>query len=122
MKLKVRKEFEYNIKRSWVDVNPYTIAFIYPKTSDDSPFIVKGGLIDVKAFLKSYHIPFIGYNSHWYHHKKRGYWITNIRSLFFIPVGKGKRFRIIKIIFNKKVVKVVRRLPRKWIKELENFI
>ena len=51
-KLPVKQEFKYEIIGCHRDVNPYTMAFVYPQKG--KPFIVKGGLNDVEKYLEDY--------------------------------------------------------------------
>ena len=107
IKMKVRKTFDYDPQYSWKRGNPFTITFIYPKSSLDSKFIVKGGCKDVENFLDLYKIPFIGYKSFWYRGSTRGYWFTNIEDLYFLfdRDTKGDRTRKIIITYKRKVIK-----------------
>lgn len=126
IKLEVRKEFPYNKIGSFRKVNPFCIAFVYPKSSMDDSFIIKGGLNDVKNFLSEYPFPFIVRYTLWKNGRQRGYWSSNIKYLSILRNFKnvnGKFFLYegMKIIFKKEVIKKLNRVPRKWIKELDNL-
>lgn len=126
LKLQVRKEFPYNKIGSFRKVNPFCLAFVYPESSKDDPFIIKGGLNDIEKFLSEYPFPFIAYYSLWYHKKQRGYWKSNIKYLIitrnFKKVnGKSFLFEGFVITFKRKIIKKLNRVPRKWIKELDHL-
>ena len=126
VKLEVRKEFPYNKIGSYRKVNPFCIAFVYPKSSMDDSFIIKGGLNDIKNFLCEYPFPFIAYYSLWKNQHQRGYWESNIKYLTISRKYKNVNERTylyegFMITFNRKVIKKLNRVPRKWIKELDDL-
>ena len=126
--MEVRKEFEYSPLNCWSQSNPYTLAFVYPK--DDTPYVVKGGLRDVEAYLKSNEPkPAIIHYTH-FHGK------THRRIIETINCGKVLILRKGSTTFNwvweiqvadygigpYKVIAKIRKLPRKWIKELDPYV
>ena len=126
VKLQVRKEFPYNKIGSFRKVNPFCIVFVYPESSKDDPFVVKGGLNDVENFLLKYSFPFIANYSLWFHKKQRGYWKSNIKNLsirrnFKKVNGKIYLYEGFVITFYGQIIKKLNRVPRKWIKELNDL-
>ena len=119
----IRKEFPYTKIRSFARANPFTIAFIYPDDELDFPFILKGGLIDINYFLDSYKIPFIGYKSFWYHSEHRGIWSTNVTGILIKHQIKPEtKYEIIRYTPGRaELLKTVKRIPRKWMKELKGL-
>jgi len=104
--------------------NPFTIAFCYPK--DREPFVIKGGWVDVEKFLVAKKEPMLAHITYWWRKAHR----TTIKvynlseNINFEESGKlgRKRWRIF-IYKNgeKKSLAVVRRIPRKWLKELNPY-
>ena len=119
----VEKEFFYNPVNSWSKTNPYTMAFVYPK--DGEPYIVKGGYIEVTGYLEKEDRPAIVHYVLW-HHKLHRSIITTINcgkvaisrkhKLWEVSVAMGVGFTTYKVIATMK------KLPRKWIKELDDYI
>lgn len=126
VKLEVRKEFPYNKIGSYRKVNPFCIAFVYPKSSMDDSFIIKGGLNDIEIFLSKYPFPFITYYSLWKNQHQRGYWKSNIKYLIISRNYKKVNetvyiYEEALIIYKGEVIKKLNRVPRKWIKELDDL-
>jgi len=147
MKLKVRKEFEYNQIGSFRNVNPYTIFWVYPKTGE--AYIVKGGLNDVESFVDSHQrVPAIIHYQYFRHGSSRGGFkftgniLSNIKINIsqFNHYGKSDRarekcsIRVYKVqplhfsyernsYSSKELIfeKIVKRIPRGWIKELNPY-
>jgi len=125
----VKKEFPYTRFGSFRNENPYTIAFIYPQVSE--PYIVKGGYQNVREEYDRICQPAIVHETKWYHGSHR----TTIRLFnlpsnieifersknctFFSACNKHIKWAIV----NKKTsfIHPLRRLPRKWIQELDQF-
>jgi hypothetical protein len=123
--MKVQKEFEYSPTNSWATTNPYTMAFVYPK--DAEPFIVKGGYIDVKIYMEKEKRPAIVHYVLW-HNKMHRRIITaiNCGKVNIGKKGSGKQAKwevtVAKVGLSPyKVVATMRKLPRKWIKELDDY-
>ena len=123
-KLPVRKEFEYQPVGSWGDGNPFTIAFVYPK--NEKAFAVKGGLNDVKRYIKGLHIPCI---VHYPFFRNESVRFTSIEVYGLKPEFRvfveSSRWPIDKqfMSYGKPVFqKKVRHLPRGWMKELDPFV
>lgn len=123
--MKILKEFPYNKIGSFTNNNPFTISFIYTK-SKPKGFIVKGGLNDVKKFLKdNITEPYIEHRSCWRHGGHRT-WIRfeNFKSKIYIydiyPSTGKKKYSQIKVDYTN-IVAEFKRFPRKWIKQLDPF-
>ena len=119
--MEIRKEFNYNPIGSWNKINPYTMAFVYPK--DETPYMIKGGYEDVETYLKNIEIPAIVHYTLW-HHKttRRIIKLINCGKINIAHIGgqKNGRWEVSsKFGKNYKVIVSMRKLPRKWIKEIE---
>lgn len=111
------KQFSYNRINSFRNCNPYTIIFFYPK--DDTPFVVKGGWNDCNKFIKKYKIPSILHITYWYHGEHRNlYNVINTKIKCYIYRNKYSY----DLSINGKCLKTIKQVPRKWIKELNDFI
>lgn len=130
----------YSLHRCRVDINPYTIAFIYPHPDYAQPFIIKGGLQRVEASLNVLTLPYVVHESIWKNHKAR-VTIKRIRNLrvpykaYFTNHTKnscddfGHTYNIQtgKIILSvwggdQLFEKIIKRVPRSWIVELNQFV
>ncbi|MFA7219033.1 MAG: hypothetical protein WC119_00710 [Synergistaceae bacterium] len=147
--LAVKKEFPYNVIHSWRDGNPFTIAFVYPKKGE--PFIVKGGANDVNPFLGTLKTPCIAHIGYWKGNKCRyngikffGFnsrykiycqsrWPKENRKTYddignpIITKSVRNVFRHRLMVFDERAIgevfnKSFRHVPRKWIKELDQFL
>lgn len=78
-KLQVVKSFDYNPIHSWKICNPFVIFYVYPK--DKTPFIIKGGMVDVEKWMDVYKTPCVYYRSLWFKGQKRGGWSDNISEV-----------------------------------------
>ncbi len=104
--------------------NPFTIAFCYPRFKD--PFVLKGGWVDVEKFLLEKKEPMMAHITFWWKKSHRtlirAYNLTE--NVQFDEGGKlsGKRWRIY-VYKNgeKKTLATIRRIPRKWLKELNPY-
>jgi hypothetical protein len=127
---------EFNIEYKPASNSPFTIAFCYPKFSE--PFVVKGGWIDVEKFISSKKEPLLVHITYWKMKTHRT--IINTYNLsqdiFFapldslltstrFPVGglRNKRWKIFTLNKDhiKKELAVLRKVPRKWLKELDPY-
>ncbi len=110
--------------------NPFTIAFCYPK--DKEPFVIKGGWVDVEKRIKSQKDPLVVHITYWWRkaHRNIVEAYNTTQKIHFEEMGKLGERKIWKIYTykninhvqsEKKVLAVVRRLPRKWIKELNSY-
>ena len=104
--------------------SPFTIAFCYSRNQE--PFVVKGGWVDVEKFLTSKKEPLLVHITYWWRKAHRTVMDTyNLtQDIFFDEVGKrnGKRWRIFTFKDNvRKNLATVRRIPRKWLKELNPY-
>lgn len=112
---------EYNPK-STIGYNhsPFTIAFCYSR--NQKPFVVKGGWVDVEEFLISKKEPLLVHITYWKMKAHRTVMSTyNLtQDIHFEEVGK--RWRIFTFKDNvRKNLAIVRRIPRKWLKELNPY-
>lgn len=125
--LPVRKEFPYDVKRSYRDSNPFVIAFVYSRYS--KPYVLKGGNNDVEYYLRGKE-PAVAHVTFW----KEKWFKTSIRFYNFkhelnhtdearIVFGLRKKHAIYTWRDGEKVlIANFRRVPRKWIKQLERYI
>ena len=148
MQLEVKKEFTYDPYGSFSLKSPYAIAFVYPKNSN--PFIVQGGKKDIENYLSSefkepaivhYHTYEKGIektiykviNVHglriritspsWPYQNRRSYLYPMGRRGNIYPVRNVKRAKMsIEVNGSLTFKKEFRRVPRKWIKEINPFI
>ena len=130
--MKVRKEFDYDIRKSFRNANPFTIAFCYPYPLYDTNFIVKGGLNDVEKFIKKQNTPIIVHYSMWRHGRSRNiirfenfnkkYAFHFIRKEY--PKGKMQLIKIEGNLrrSNREVLATFKRIPRKWLRELNPYV
>ena len=115
---------EFNIEYKPANSCPFTIAFCYPKISE--PFVVKGGWDDVEKFISSKKEPLLVHITYWWRKTHRTVISTyNLsQDIYFKEVGLfPKRWKI--FTFDKGHIKkdlaIVRKVPRKWLKELNQF-
>lgn len=135
--MNIKKEFDYNPIGSYRKGNPYTIAFCYPYPLYAKSFIVKGGIKDVVKFLRSQKLPMIVHYSMWRHGITRGYVDVigfDKKYSFYITKSwssrKTKEKRNWELIatyskngrFKREILAEFKRVPRKWLKELNPFI
>jgi hypothetical protein len=104
--------------------NPFTIAFCYPKDKD--PFVIKGGWVDVEQYLKStINDPILVHVTYWWKKAHRtAIHVYNLsEEVYFVEKGtRKKRWEIYTYKGKEKnVLANVRRIPRKWIKELNPY-
>ena len=146
--LPVKAEFPYNPIGSYYNGNPYAIAFVYPQKGQ--AYIVKGGLVDVEAFLIRQTEPCIVHIGYFAKGKARCTH-TEIRGLSpdykayisypqyprenevyydedfhkIVPVRNIMR-RTVTVVDAKsrKTIfeKKLRKMPRKWMKELDQYV
>jgi hypothetical protein len=127
--MKVIKEFEYDKIGSWKNGNPFTICFVYTKNTSG---IIKGGAQQVEDFIKEdIKVPCIAHYTYFYRgQSRRSVCFENFKrdSVFFVydwdSPGNGLDLHIpvlhvLKI--NNEQVKKIRRIPRKWMKELDDL-
>jgi hypothetical protein len=147
VELEVKADFQYDPVGCYRKFNPYTICFVYPKLED--PYIVKGGLNDVKKWLKeNQKTPAVAHINYFYRGKARNVFRTfgirdnvkvfitglkypnentvsyddNFNMVINKNVKNTLRHEIIILSIEKTFVKRVRKIPRKWIKELDPYI
>jgi len=129
MKLAVYKEFPYSRVGSWAFANPYAIAYCYPK--DRKPFIVKGGLKDVYPYLAGLDFPMVVHNSLWRQGKSRSFaYLHGVKELHlgynFKRLSSRRTNRDPKFALRDRLtsenVKTFRRIPRSWIREIDQFM
>lgn len=150
MKIKVKKEIDYEPKNSYRLGNPYTIAFVYPK--DGEPYILKGGARDVNSEISKETRPSIIHETFFkdgesrnvdsiknlgskyrayfsllsYPHENDGGYDSNFKKRILKKVRNVKRRTLIvyetsdsaNVVFTK----TLRHIPRKWMKELNQFV
>ena len=126
-RLKVLKEFDYSPINSWSLANPFCIAYCYTPTDK---FVIKGGSRDVKSYIRNIGEPMMVYISFWKDHIDRGLWsFENIITPIFIQQistvsNKNKHYQIsVRTGLGKyQCIKKIRRIPRKWMVELNPYI
>jgi hypothetical protein len=128
-KLRVEKEFPYDKIGSFRMMNPFMILFVYPKNF--SPFVVKGGSTSVDGYIKRKYEkePMLINRTYWRHGRHRSFWthrnIPDVHIDFsFIRhnIKKYGRPYVITELNSDKVIAKMRRIPRKWIKELNPYV
>lgn len=135
--LPVLKEFPYDRKGSFRNGNPYVIVFCYCK--DGNKFVVKGGYNPVAEFLSSYPKPLFIHRTIWRHGvwtltagvSGKGWspgWTIHIFRKKIRGHGldfdrRGWEFAITRQWSNKtrEAEFTRRRLPRQWMKELNEY-
>jgi hypothetical protein len=131
-KIDIKAEFKYNPIGSWKRGDPFTIAFIYPSKS--KPFILKGGVNDIEKWLKGFKEPAIIHRSYWKRGKSRKSVevVNTLASVFIIDrtwytelweqknIDPKKKWAF--IVDKNNVIVAMKRVPRKWIKELNPYI
>jgi hypothetical protein len=136
--LPVKKEFEYDSRRSFTTGNPYTMAFCYPHPLYHKPFIVKGGYRDCDEYLSDLDFPVFVHVVFFYKGTTRRifkfYNIDERMMLLeerpsFLPGGrKKKKKRKWKLYLRGKVgeisedLAIFKRVPRRWIRELNLYV
>jgi hypothetical protein len=124
--MKVIKEFEYDKIDSWRDGNPYTICFMYTKNTSG---IIKGGAKQVEKFIESdIKVPCIAHFT--YFHRgatRRNVIFKNFKQnrIYFTydwDSGLCRKENTLSVLrVNGNEIKKIRRIPRKWMKELDNL-
>ncbi len=126
-KLRVLANYSYDKVGSYRFVNPFKIIFVYPAFS--KPFVLKGDANIIDPILKINKEPMMVNHTFWHHGKHRGYW--ELRNVFegvylkalFIKDNIKQYGRPYVIVGPKgNVIKKLRRMPRKWMKELNPFV
>lgn len=130
--LQVRKEFPYDRIGSYRNVNPFTINFVYPMHG--TPFIIKGGIIDVNKWMDDFRCPAMINRTLWWHGIHRSMWQGH-RFYLYVTKPRLNPSRASKYGFEIKVqsrnpdsygkietIKCVRRMPRKWMKEFNDYV
>lgn len=132
--LPVKKEFDYNPIGSYMQVNPYDVAFCYPHPLYHKPFIVKGGHNQVMEYLRELNIPLIAHHTFY----KKG---SHRRIIGLYGIDKGIRiqkdfrkvhpnryivdtkYELVKYSAErtKQVLARFKRIPRRWIRELNLY-
>lgn len=136
--LPVKKEFTYNPRGSFSRFDPYDVAFCYPHPLYEKPFIVKGGHQLVRDFLKKMNTPMIVHHTF--------YMKGMTRTIYgFYGLDKGlqiqkhytysdtlrkyrisQKFELVKFTYGesipKKVLARFKRVPRRWIRELNLYV
>ena len=122
--LPIKKEFQWTKIGSYKSCNPFSITFVYPY--NESPFVLKGGAKNISKFLELYKIPAVVHRTFFCHGEFRTFITTvNINAwVYFDTVKKGKKRIWIESKERIGEVKEIwlRKIPRKWIQELEEFI
>jgi hypothetical protein len=115
------KQFPYNRIHSFRDINPYTIVYFYPKYG--IPFVVKGGYNDCKRFIGVHKIPTVLHLTYWYHGQHRIFYdIINTNTKCYIRRIKERKKVSYHLTTGMNIIKIIKRVPRKWITELNDFI
>lgn len=131
--MKVVKDLGFENK-PYTSCNPYTIAFVYTKKKPKG-FIIKGRLSLVNDYLNEFEEPMIIHKSFW--HNGRSMCHVSFKGfkekIYSSHVYSGDKY--ISVHYYKKedtpslfkhipvqhVIKRVKRIPRKWMKELNEF-
>jgi len=111
-----KKQFLYNPIRSYTNLNPYTIMFVYPQYCN--PYVIKGGYNDCNKWMKETGTPALVHVTFWKGGKSRVFYqLININP--YVSIVKLKNYYLISS--NEVAIKRVKRVPRKWIKELDDY-
>jgi hypothetical protein len=116
------KQFPYNRIHSFRDCNPYTIVYVYPNVG--KPFVVKGGANDCANFFENYKTPAILHLTYWHHGYHRTFYKIiniNVKSCYIRRIKKRGRISY-HLTTDINTIKILKRVPRKWITELNDFI
>lgn len=107
--------------------SPYTVYYVY--TRDEGNFIIKGSYSKVIAHLKSIKSPYFYRYTFWMGGKSRGGWrgSNGIRIYEKHPFNASeqssncqKRYYFVSYVNHKpKLLLKVRRIPHRWVKELD---
>jgi len=123
--LPIKKEFPYNPigAFNYQNPNPYTIMFVYTKTGG---FIIKGGLLDCEKYFHQNVKDACVVHQTMFHKKatRTNYSIKNVKHKIYFTRYEKDCYHTIILIKNNvpHVIKQFRRVPRKWIKELNQFV
>lgn len=130
--MEVKAEFKYNPIGSFKHSNPFCIAFVYP--SKRKSFILKGGIKDIEMWLSTFKEPAIIHRTFWFHRVCRVS-IEVINTTVPIMIADkewykelwesakvDKKKNVALVADYKEVIVAMKRLPRKWIKELNPYI
>jgi len=132
--MEVRHNLPYDKIGSFRRRDPYIIAYIYPHPSFGKPFIIKGGGTKIGPLIKKELgiTPAIVHNTYWYRGNVRytSIELYNIKNICISEVWddvKEKYLKKWKIEvrgknYERKILKNIKRIPRKWIKELEPYM
>jgi len=125
--MRVLKSFPYDRIGSFRDCNPFKIVFIYTRACPKG-FIVKGGSREVEAFMKTLTEPRMEFTTWWHHGKSRSFFcLTNFKRRLHLmkPVFQEDERFVLSVhdyeLNKTQIVKKVKRIPRRWIKELNRF-
>lgn len=106
--------------RSWYG-GAYVTAFVY---SDNGNFILKGFYKEVKIYLRSLGYKYFVNYTLWYKKEHRSIWDFWKKTVSIIEKSGGSRFCDSKSkweIYDDKNYVKFKRLPRKWVKEMDIF-
>ena len=101
-------------------VDPFAIFFIYPK--DKKPFVIKGGYQDLLKIVDTYKYWHLRCETLWHKRHSRVFWGTNVPHISIYFTKKIRRHLIYYKSVSHEPILSLRRMPRKWIKELNNYI
>ncbi len=130
--LKVKKEFEWNKIGSYKHGNPYSIIWAYPRNGE--PYIIKGGANDCQNYIRALQEPIMYYTSYWKNGRQRGRWgVVGIKTHIYFHRRSKKKINNSPTNHSWDIRKegmfdnssnhilYLRRVPRKWLKELDQF-
>jgi hypothetical protein len=124
-RLPIRKEFIYDPVGSFHHASPFVIVFVYPK--DEKPFVVKGGWRQVNHWLEIvYRKPAVIHKTCWKHGIcTQHYDVINFRKDLFFAIEKtNQKYELCwhwGSTREKYCLASFKRVPRKWIKQLDIF-
>ena len=122
--MEIRKEFHWDKVQSWKRKDPFMFSFIYPM--DGKPFIIKGGLNDVKAEIKKIKdIAFVLHTEWWgngttYQMKE----FINVKAMWCYrsPINFGEDSTHVLLYDKEFLGKPVKRIPRCFPAQLKQAI
>lgn len=124
-RLSIRKEFEYDPVGSFRRSGPFALVFVYPK--DEMPFVAKGGWTQVENWLKKvFRKPAVIHKTFWKHGFCTQYYdiVNFVEDDSFFAFDKMSNGKYVLTNWNrgyKSTIATFRRVPRKWIKQLDDI-
>lgn len=106
-------------KRNW-NGGAWVIVFVY---SNKGNFVLKGFMKEVQDELDKMNIKYFANFSMWSSGKARSWWKVSTKNVYVDEPSKRNKYKweLRKWLDNEKKVLRFKRLPKRWIPEIENF-